>query len=133
MERHVQILGILLVVWGILSFAGLVAIVVAGAVGVFLGHLTRIWTSEMAGLSALLVVIGTVLVLASVLTLVAGVGLLQYCEWARVLALVLCVLALVRPPFGTLIGIYGLWVLLSREGEQHYRQRIAGSSLRLRA
>ena len=65
---------------------------------------------------------GTVLVAYLVLTalpgLVAGVGLLKSQPWARVLGIVVAVFYLIHIPFGTVIGIYALWVLLSRETER---------------
>ena len=65
---------------------------------------------------------GTVLVGYLVLTalpgLVAGVGLLKSQPWARVLGIVVGVFYLIHIPFGTVIGIYALWVLLSRETER---------------
>jgi hypothetical protein len=50
----------------------------------------------------------------SVPSIIAGIGLLKRRSWARILAIVLSVLNLINIPFGTLLGIYGLWVLLSR-------------------
>jgi hypothetical protein len=65
---------------------------------------------------------GTVLVAYLALTalpgLVAGVGLLKSRPWARVLGIVVAVFYLIHIPFGTVIGIYALWVLLSRETER---------------
>ena len=50
---------------------------------------------------------------------IAGIGLLRYREWARVLTLVLAAFMLIGFPFGTAIGIYAFWVLLSSEGSAH--------------
>ena len=50
----------------------------------------------------------------SVPSIIAGVGLLKRRSWARILTIVLSVLNLINIPFGTLLGIYGLWVLLSQ-------------------
>jgi hypothetical protein len=50
--------------------------------------------------------------------LFAGWGLLTFKPWARILAIVLAILNLIHIPFGTLLGIYALWVLLSRETER---------------
>jgi hypothetical protein len=65
---------------------------------------------------------GTVLVGYLVLTalpgLIAGVGLLKSQPWARVLAIVVAVFYLIHIPIGTAIGIYALWVLLSRDTER---------------
>lgn len=126
MARHVQLLGMLLVIWGIVSFGLYVlAVIAAGTVAVFLGKLLGISLGQTAALPALVAGLGAVLSLASLLAIIAGAGVVQYRDWARILALVVCALAVVRPPLGTVIGVYGLWVLLSQEGEQHYRQEAA--------
>jgi hypothetical protein len=63
--------------------------------------------------------IGTVLmgllVLLSLPQLLAGIGLWFEQEWGRILSIVVCALSLFNVPFGTALGVYGLWVLLSRE------------------
>ena len=66
-----------------------------------------------------------VFVVLAAAAIAAGVGLLDYEPWARPLAVAVCVLALVNFPVGTLLGIYGLWTLLSAAGEQHYREALA--------
>jgi hypothetical protein len=50
--------------------------------------------------------------------LVAGVGLLQLRPWGRILGIVVAILHLIHIPFGTIVGIYGLWVLLNRDTER---------------
>jgi hypothetical protein len=50
--------------------------------------------------------------------LVGGFGLLQFKPWARMLVIILSVFELLSVPFGTAIGIYGLWVLLNTETER---------------
>jgi hypothetical protein len=47
---------------------------------------------------------------------VAGIGLLKFKPWARILTIVLSALNLINFPLGTIVGIYGLYVLLSEEG-----------------
>jgi hypothetical protein len=54
--------------------------------------------------------------------LLAGIGLLKHREWARVLALILAGFMLIAFPFGTAIGIYAFWVLLSSEGSRSYKR-----------
>jgi hypothetical protein len=51
-------------------------------------------------------------VLLSAPGIIAGVGLLGFHSWARILALVLAVLNLPGFPIGTLLGIYTLYALL---------------------
>jgi hypothetical protein len=50
--------------------------------------------------------------------LITGFGLLSWKPWARVLAIVLCAINLINIPIGTLLGIYGLWVLLNKDTER---------------
>jgi len=50
-----------------------------------------------------------------------GMGLMQRRPWARGAAIVLGVLALFHPPFGTALGVYSLWVLLGDERGDEYR------------
>ena len=53
--------------------------------------------------------------------LIAGYGLLKFRPWARMLTIVLAVFELIRFPFGTILGIYSLWVLLSSEGAAQFQ------------
>jgi hypothetical protein len=56
----------------------------------------------------------------AILELVTAWGLFEHRPWARILALVLGFLALLRFPFGTALGIYTLWVLLPGPAAQEY-------------
>jgi uncharacterized membrane protein (DUF2068 family) len=69
----------------------------------------------------ILTVVGWMLLAGSILGLVTGWGLLQREPWARGLAVVMACLNLVHMPFGTILGIYTLWVLLPAASEQEYR------------
>jgi hypothetical protein len=54
--------------------------------------------------------------------LAAGWGLLNFRPWARILGIVLSAINLLNFPFGTLLGIYGLWVLLSADTEPLFQR-----------
>ncbi len=58
-------------------------------------------------------VIPVVLTIYAIPGIVAGIGLLTNQSWARILGIVMAALALTNVPFGTAIGAYVLWVLLS--------------------
>lgn len=47
--------------------------------------------------------------------IVAGLGLMKRQEWARILTIVLSIIALFRFPLGTALGIFSLFVLTHRE------------------
>ena len=50
--------------------------------------------------------------------LAAGYGLLKFKPWARIVGIVLSALKLINVPLGTILGAYGLWVLLSKDTER---------------
>ena len=66
-------------------------------------------------------IVGLFLTGMAVLGILAGWGLLERQPWARGLAIVLACFSLIKPPFGTALGIYTLWVLLPAQSEQEYR------------
>ena len=66
--------------------------------------------------------IGYILMGFAAVGLVAGWGLLERQPWARTLTIILGVVGLFEPPFGTALGIYTLWVLLPAQSEEEFRQ-----------
>lgn len=66
-------------------------------------------------------VVFVVVLVLSIPGVVAGIGLLQYREWARILTIVLSALDLVTVPFGRALGIYGLWVPFRNETIQLFQ------------
>ena len=121
MAQHVTILAAFHIVLGILGLIGALTILIVfgGAAGaISLGAATEpdAWIAiPIVG------IIGTILMLIaltlSVPGIIGGLGLLKHKSWARILTIVLSVLQLINFPFGTLLAIYGLWVLLSRDTE----------------
>ncbi|MGH9668409.1 MAG: hypothetical protein ACRD9L_28645 [Bryobacteraceae bacterium] len=125
MAQHVKILGILHIVFGALGalFALLIMTVFGGIAGIV--HMNA-ETADAAVAAPVLVVVGGIvmifILLLAVPGIIAGFGLLQFRPWARILTIVLSALDLLHVPFGTALGIYGLWVLLSADGEAVFRQ-----------
>jgi hypothetical protein len=64
--------------------------------------------------------VGLLLAALALPGLIAGYGLLRRRAWARVLALVLSILALAAFPLGTLIGAYAIWVLLQNAASAYF-------------
>ncbi|MGA9670020.1 MAG: hypothetical protein WBQ94_12480 [Terracidiphilus sp.] len=56
------------------------------------------------------------------LALVAAWGLLERTRWARIFAIVVAILSLIKFPFGTAIGIWTLVVLLGFRNSMLYQQ-----------
>jgi len=65
--------------------------------------------------------IAAVIAVFTVCSFLAGWGLLRFRSWARVLAIVMAFLVILHIPFGTALGAYTLWVLLSTGADQQYR------------
>jgi hypothetical protein len=122
MKRHADFLAILYVAWGaifaLVGLAGLALSAGAFAIACDSGPV-RVGTDLAASLTA--VTLGALAVFAlvwGVIHLWLGAALRRYRPWARLLALALAVINLVLFPFGTALGAYACWVLLTEEGRE---------------
>ena len=120
METHAKVLGILNVVFGSLGLAGAVVLVVV--FGGVAGLVTADGDPGAAVAVSILGVTGAALVLFTILTslpaIVIGLGLYRLRPWSRIWGIVLSIVSLIAFPFGTALGLYGLWVLFSKDGER---------------
>jgi hypothetical protein len=117
MEQHIKILAVLNIVLGALG------VIAALVILIFFGGLAGIagtdpdWDADLG--AAVLGLIGGVaffiVMILSAPTLIAGIGLLNYSPWSKTLAMIVSALHLFNIPFGTALGIYGLWVLSKDE------------------
>lgn len=111
MEKHVQILGGLYIAFSILGILlGALAFILIAGGGFLSGDRDAIIITSFVG-----GIIGVFLVVTSIIGIIGGMGLLKHKAWARILVLVLSFLNLLNVPFGTLLGIYGIWVLFNEE------------------
>ena len=114
MREHIRILGWLNVVGGGMMLAiGIVCATAFGVAGMLSGRGEE--AMVFGGVGTLIVAIMAVLSLPA---LVLGWGLLTWKPWARTLGVVLSILHLFSFPVGTLMGGYGLWVLLNDESRR---------------
>ncbi len=124
-QGHVQLLGILwLAISAFNTIGGVVLYLVANTV---FAHMRDMGAPEAptAFLRPLLSVIGIFVLAKAACGFLAGWGLMQRESWARVLALVLGFLSLFNIPFGTVVGIYTLWVLLPAQSQGEYEGLVA--------
>ena len=119
MEQHIKILGVLNIVWGAMgALGGLIVLLIFGSVFGILGTAVHHDADAAIALPIIGLVGGAIaffLLLLSVPSIVAGIALLNFKPWSRTLAIVVSALHLLSIPFGTALGIYGLWVLFSQE------------------
>ena len=109
MRSHVQVVAWLHIGLGALGImgAGIAFLAIAGG-GLLSGELEAIAVTGTLG-----ILIAGFVFLISVPGIIAGVGLLKYRPWARMLTLVVAAFELLHVPFGTALGIYTFWVLLN--------------------
>jgi hypothetical protein len=111
METNVKVLAWLHIVLGILGIMiGCFFIAIMMSAGVFSGDRTAIGVITIAATIAVALTL-----LLSAPGIVAGIGLLQYRSWARVMALVLAFFNLLLIPHGTVFGVYTLISLLNTD------------------
>lgn len=121
MASHVKILGAIFIALSTISlFAALFLAMAVGTAGAIVG--TAADPNDAAVALPIIGIAGTALVaflvIVSLPGLIAGIGLLKMRPWARIVGIVVAVLSLLNIPLGTIVGVYGLWVLFSRETEQ---------------
>jgi hypothetical protein len=120
METHVKVLGALQIAVGVLGlFAALILMVVFG-VGATIAGASGDPNAAIAlpiiGITGTALVV--FLVLLSLPGVIIGIGLIRLRPWARVAGIVLSIASLIVMPHGTIVGIYGLWVLFNKETER---------------
>lgn len=121
MITHVKVLGGIYVALSALGL--LAALVLALVVGTATGIVGAAADPQDAAIALPIIgMAGTALVIflfaVSLPGLIAGVGLLKLQPWARILGIIVAILNLIHIPIGTIVGIYGLWVLFNKETEQ---------------
>ena len=133
MAQHVKVLAVLHIVLsaiGIMIALGL--LVFFGGLASFIGMSSGM-DHDARVAAPILGLIGTVvfvfILVLSIPGIIAGFGLLKFRPWARILALILSGLDLLNFPFGTALGVYGFWVLLSVEGARLFEPGVTHGTI----
>ena len=125
--RHAQMLGIL---W--IAYSALLVMISLALMMVLRTVLPAIIRAEppaggpppevvLGFLHPLMMFIGVMLLAKALAGIAAGIGILQRADWSRMLAIVVACISLLSVPFGTAIGVYTLWVLLSPNAAAEFR------------
>ena len=120
MASHVAFVGILFIVWVLLTaLVGVSTLALGiGAVALIASANRGDGSQVAAGITA--VAFTTLAIIAIVwgaAHVIVGVPLRQRKPWARVIALMLGSVDLLLLPYGTALGIYTLWALLNEKGK----------------
>jgi hypothetical protein len=117
LQRHLRTVGILWIVVGVLW-------VIPSLVLMGFSHAPHLMMGDdmftHAFMPPMMFVMGIVFLVIAAGGILVGWGLMNHERWARMTAIVLGILALFHPPFGTALGIYTLWVLLPAESAAEY-------------
>jgi len=123
METHVKVLGALNIVFGLIGVLGAIALmlILGGAASVVSasGDPDAAFALPIIGITGMTLV--AFLLILSIPGIIIGIGMLNLSPWARVAGIVVSILWLMLIPFGTVLGVYGIWVLFSKETERLFR------------
>lgn len=120
METHLKVIAVLHIMLGAMGiFAAITVLLLMGGLAGLMGTSAHSTDAEWA--IPLIGGIGGIVLLVLILLwlpgLIGGIGLLRHAPWSRVYMIVISALDLLSVPFGTALGIYGIWALTRPESE----------------
>lgn len=127
METHVKAVGWLHIIYGAFG------IVIGFFIFFVLGSFSAIFGMQAPDPQAAMIVPSVIMFVAMIISgfllicsipgIIAGWGLLNGANWARILAIILSVLYIpFQIPIGSILGIYSLVVLLTPEATRYFEQ-----------
>ena len=119
MRKHVTVVAALHIGFAILGLVG--ALVVFFSVN-FAQSFVEGEEIAVNVLTAVKIFIPVLISIISVLSIIGGIGLFSYREWARILIIVMSAINCLNVPIGTAKGVYSLWALLQDDTIQLFRQ-----------
>ena len=120
MASHVDFVGVLFIVWGLLT-----TLVGVSTLALGVGAVAMIASASRGGgtggfaagvTAAVFTTLAIIAILWGSAHVVVGVPLRRRRSWARLMALMLGSVDLLLLPYGTALGLYTLWVLLNEKG-----------------
>ena len=119
MKKHVDLVGLLFMLWGgmslLLSVSLLSTGIAATAIGATVAPAPSGGTFTAGIVAAVFFTLAALGLVFGATHLWVGSRLRRFREWARAFAIVLAVVDLLCVPFGTGLGIYALWALLHEQ------------------
>jgi len=115
---HVDFLGVLFIIWGLLTTLVGVSTLALGVAAAAL-ITSRGGGSQLAAgvTAAAFTTLAIMAIVWGVIHVIVGVPLRRHHSWARLVALMLGSVDLLLLPYGTALGVYALWVLLNEKGK----------------
>ena len=128
MKSHVDFVGVLFIVWGLLTVVIGVSTLALGVGAVALVASARGGGGQFAAgfTAAAFTVLAFIAILWGAAHVAVGVPLRRHTPWSRLMALMLGSVDLLLLPYGTALGVYALWALLSEGGKGLFIARAEG-------
>lgn len=118
MATHVDFLGVLFIVWGVLTALVGLSTLALGVGAASLATSANHTGGVAAGLTAAaFITLAVIAIVWGVGHVLIGVPLRRHRHWARLVALMVGSIDLLLLPYGTVLGCYTLWVLLNERGK----------------
>jgi hypothetical protein len=121
-KAQVDFLGLLFIVWGLLT-----VVVGVSTLALGVGAAALITSSSGGGSHVAAGLVGAAFTTLAFIAMVwgavhviVGVPLRRYTPWSRLVALMLGSVDLLLLPFGTVLGVYALYVLLNEKGKSMF-------------
>lgn len=112
MKKHITFVAALHIGFSIIGIFGAIALF-------FILRFAGSYVHDVDVANQVLQCVGIILPCAilsvSCIGLIAGIGLLAYRRWARILVLIVSALECLNIPLGTAVGVYSIWVLMQDE------------------
>jgi hypothetical protein len=122
MKSHVTVVAALRIA---LSALGLMVVVFIGlALGLIrdfipIHEIPEFVLPLLNGIIVFLIVVAGV---SYALGIIGGIGLLMMKSWGRIITIVVSALSCLNIPFGTLVGVYSIWVLMQDDAIKLFRK-----------
>jgi hypothetical protein len=124
MRTHINLLGVLYLVWGSVGVLLGLAMLLIAAGGAALAGTLGTEGLAVSVAAASLFVLAVLLVAGGAANAWVGSAMRRHVGAARLLGLMLALLNLFLFPFGTALGFYSFWVLLHNEGRQVFEGEV---------
>jgi len=128
-KTQVDFLGILFVVWGLLTtLVGVSTLALGiGAVAVIASAARGGGSDFAAGVTAAAFTTLAIIAIGwGAAHVIVGVPLRRHRPWSRLVALMLGAVDLLLLPYGTALGIYAIWILLNEDAKKLFTSMADG-------
>jgi hypothetical protein len=116
---HVDFLGVLFIVWGLLTTViGLSTLALGVGAAALIASSDRPASFAASFTAAAFTSLAIIAILWGVAHVAVGVPLRKRRHWSRLGAMVLGSIDLILLPYGTALGVYALWVLIRQDAKR---------------